>query len=359
MSQTATEIFSSIINLDGRNDAESNLSMDSNMVIDNDLKNDDEPKSNESNDVSDGTIVDNLPTLAEIFEIRGKKSFFKSIVEKKLITSTERQELVECVGYFLSDHYKTLSIPIKSLQYCAKELSKISQDSEGDYFCYWKSSRIRGGRVVEHKKPIGKLYKFFEYRRRKFRRGQRSLFAEKKTKKNSIEMDDSGNNIVDQKKKLDAIIPILANKSIIFNLFSVTYTLRNIIRCNCDDPGSKLIKEFECFFFFDGLLIEEEFKLIYPHSNALNEKAKINELIKKFKIFSNNDDDNNDDDDDNEFMNLFIFLKKKLKCRSPITTRKACIDLSDEYDGLLFNLQMNDDVAAISKKINDIYNFPT
>lgn len=52
------------------------------------------------------------------------------MVEKKLITSTERQELVECVGYFLSDHYKTLSIPIKSLQYCAKELSKISQDSE-------------------------------------------------------------------------------------------------------------------------------------------------------------------------------------------------------------------------------------
>ncbi|KAH9412623.1 hypothetical protein DERP_006586 [Dermatophagoides pteronyssinus] len=64
--------------------------------------------------------------------------------------------------------------------------------------CYWKSSRMRGGRLVEHKKPVGKLYKFFEYRRRKFRRGQQSLFAEKK---NSIEMDDSGNNIVDQKYK--------------------------------------------------------------------------------------------------------------------------------------------------------------
>lgn len=72
MNQTATEIFSSIINLDGRNDAESNLSMDSNMVIDNDLKNDDEPKSNESNDVSDGTIVDNLPTVGTF---RYKKHF--------------------------------------------------------------------------------------------------------------------------------------------------------------------------------------------------------------------------------------------------------------------------------------------
>lgn len=53
---------------------------------------------------------------------------------------------------------------------------------------------MRSGRLVEHKKPIGKLYKFFEYRRRKYRRGKQSVFTET----NAIPKDDSRDNILDQ-----------------------------------------------------------------------------------------------------------------------------------------------------------------
>ena len=102
---------------------------------------------------------------------------------------------------------------------------------------------------MEHKKPIGKLYKFFEYRRRKFRRGQRSLFAEKKTKKNSIEMDDSGNNIVDQVNiQFRSYIHIY---SYIFNLEKKT---------GCDHTNtSQQINNFQ--FIFCHVYIKEFYPL--------------------------------------------------------------------------------------------------
>nr|XP_027202501.1 uncharacterized protein LOC113796427 [Dermatophagoides pteronyssinus] len=115
------------------------------------------------------TNPDNLPSLAQIFEIGGEKILFEKIVETKYVSSVERQKLVNCVGIFLANHYKSLTIPIQTLKYYAKELSKISQDTEEDYFCYWISSRIRSGKLVEHRKPVGRLYKFFEYRRRKYK----------------------------------------------------------------------------------------------------------------------------------------------------------------------------------------------
>lgn len=65
----------------------------------------------------------------------------------------------------------------------------------------------------------------------------------------------------------------------------------------------------------------------------MEQETKINELIEKCKISITNDDDD-------AFMNLFMLLKKKLKSKIPITTRKPCVDLADEYDGLFFNLQV-------------------
>ena len=80
MSLTATEILSSIINVDDENDVDSNLLIDSNMVTNNEPKNDDKPKSDEQknneliNDVCEpnGTNVDNLPTVGTF---RYKKHF--------------------------------------------------------------------------------------------------------------------------------------------------------------------------------------------------------------------------------------------------------------------------------------------
>ncbi|KAH9416235.1 hypothetical protein DERP_000734 [Dermatophagoides pteronyssinus] len=299
------------------------------------------------------TNQDNLPTLAEIFEIRGQKMFYEKIVDTKFVSSLERQKMVDCVCHFLYDHYNSLKIPTKTLKYYAQELSKISQDSEEEYFCYWKSTRIRGGKVFEHRKPIGKLYK-----RRKYKIGKQTPFD---TKQNATitEMNDSGKNIAEQKKELDSIIPMLCNKSIIVDLFRLTYPLRNIIRCTGEGCGPKLIEEYESLFFFDGILINEELQMMYPHFINLDEDIKINELINKCKNYFSNTDD-----DDDDFFRLFIFLKTKLINKSPINTRNKfmdniCIYFEDKYDGMFFNVPINEDLIAISKKINEHYRFPS
>lgn len=72
--------------------------------------------------------------MAQIFDNSGEKILFEKIVETKYVSSVERQKLVNCVGIFLANHYKSLTIPIQTLKYYAKELSKISQDTEVSFY---------------------------------------------------------------------------------------------------------------------------------------------------------------------------------------------------------------------------------